>query len=646
MKKVVKARKNGVIIPTALFVAQVVLLLVTFMFASITYNFNMSLGQVEATEFRYLSLGAANELISKLNNEIELNDGVESPPIKDGELQYDAPTKEDPEQFIEQGRVIERWIEPLDDEVGEKVLVVARTYRQSRSNAQEVRLLARFRSNTLARVYNNSLDGDRSTVDPIYYSESSPSGAWEQLPDVTKVIYGTDGALQTFEGETANSIPYISGSPDGSVYVLYAPVLDGWEDRKATMALPPIHGLNLAKLGPLIEFTLTGGLSDVGVVLESVLGLLSPQPTLDIKLGKFALNTIDTGNKMGMTIGDLQPINQVLIEYASEVTIAKGASMLKYDHDSDSWKTLPPLENLVLADDGQFVSETGNYYVQGVAGPPTGFEGGMAFPLYRKGQDAVIRYDDKEGTAEKVNLSTLPVLPAQGETGTPPVPGKDILLLASDQTGAVYAQTGDLEPVDFNYLLDVMLGNLDSISAETLTSSIHKYENGTLTHVPNPPAKFFDKSGNLVEDPYPGSRGPTLGGMVGGETGELTVVNRPTAPGLVDTVYRFRDNEWEVVPSPPNTYYDSTGNEVDDSGLPDRLEIGMGAEGNLILRIPTTKGSDSVFVESENEGEYDILPPVTASDGGYVKFLSQMSAGKKRDGSKKGEFRVYATYLD
>lgn len=641
--RLLNSRKTGVIIPTALFVAMVVLLLVTFLFASIKYNFGMSLGSVEATEFQYISLGAANELISDLNKEIILSGETTAPPLLESELTYKTFTKEKPDRSIVDGRVTERWVEPLDEQ-GEKILVVARTYRQNSGNAQEVKLLARFRPNSLARVYNNSLDGDRDTRDPIYFSESSDSGVWSQLPDVSKVFYGNDGTLQTLDG-FANSIPYISGSPDGSVYVLYAPVIDGWEDKKATLSLPKIQGLDLTKLGPLIEFTLTGGLDDVGVVVESVLGLLNPNPTLDIKLGKFALNTIDTGNKKGLTIGDLQPINQVLIEYASEVTIAKGAAMLKYDHDSNEWQALPPMENLILDDNGNFVAEPGNFYIQGVAGPPAGFEGGMTFPLYRKGQDAIIRYTDEAGSAEKINLSNLTTLPALGETGTPPNPGPDVLLLSSDQTGAVYVQTGDLEPVDFNYLLDIMLGDLDSISAETLTSSIHKYDNGTLTHIPDPPAKFYNQSGSLVEDPYPGARGPTLGGMVGGEAGEVTVVNRPQAPGLVDTVYRFKDGRWSAVPSPPNNYYDSDGNQVEGSGLPKRLEIGMGAEGNLILRIPTVKGSDAVFMETETEGVYDLLPPVSSGDGTYVKFLSQMSAGKKRDGSNKGKFQVNATYL-
>jgi hypothetical protein len=641
-----KNRTNGIIIPTALFVAQIVLLLVTILVASITYNFNMSLGSVEATEFRYVSFAAANELISDLNAEITVSNETTSPPLMKDELTYETYTKDNPDRVVVDGRVTERWVEPLDDQ-GEKVLVVAKTYRQSRGNAQEVKMLARFKTNTLARIYNNSLDGDRDSVDPIYFSDGSDSGAWSQLPNVPRRIYEDDGTL-IVEGGDANSIPYISGSPDGSVYVLYAPVIDGWKDKKATLALPRIQGLDLTKLGPLIDFTLTGGLDDVGIVAESVLGLLSPNPTLDIRLGKFALNTIDTGNKKGLTIGDLQPINQVLIEYADEVTIAKGAAMLKYDHDSNEWQTLPPMENLILDDNGKFVSDPGNYYVQGVAGPPAGFEGGMTFPLYRKGQDAIVRYTDADGSSEKINLSDpgLITIPAKGETGTPPPPGPDVLLLSSDQTGAIYVQTGELEPVDFNYLLDIMLGDLDSISAETLTSSIYKYEDGTVTHIRNPPARFYNKSGQIVdEDYYPNSRGPTLGGMVGGEAGEITVVNRPQGPGLVDTVYRYRDGEWEVVPSPPNNHYDSAGNEVKNSGPPDRLEIGMGSDGHLILRVPTDKGSDAVFVETDTEGEYDMLPPVLSGDGTYVKFLSQMSAGKKRDGSDKGAFHVNATYF-
>jgi hypothetical protein len=577
-------RIRGVIIPTALFVAQIVLLLVTFLVASVSYNLHLSLGSVESTEFRYISFAAANELISDLNWDITVSDQTTAPPLRDGELTYETYTKDDPRRVKVEGRVTESWVEPMDDQ-GEKVVVVAQTYRQSRNNAQVVRMLTRFKTNTNARVYANSLDSDKTSPDPIYYSDGSDSGAWSQLPDIPKVMYGDDGILREVEGEFAGSIPYVSGSPDGSVYALYAPVLDGWKDKKATVFVLPLN------------------------------------------LGDFTLKTITNGSHQGLTIGDLQPIAQVLIDYTSEITIAKGAAMMKYDHDSDAWKALPPTEEVSLVN-GEFVSDPGNFYPQGVSGPPAGFEGGMVGPMYRKGQDAIYRYADEANNWEVIKP-----------------PGQDIMLLAADQTGTTYVQTGDLQTVGIGYLLDILLGNLGNIYANTSTSAMHKYEDGTWTPIPDPPAKFYDKSGNLVDDPYPGARGPTLGGMVGGEAGEITVVNRPKGYGLVDTVYKFKDGAWQVVPSPRNSYYDSSGNEIEESGLPDRLEVGVGSEGEVILRVPTTKGSDSVFIERQIDGEYDVLPPVQGDDGSYVQFLSQMSAGKKRDGSNKGRFRVNATYF-
>ena len=133
--------------------------------------------------------------------------------------------------------------------------------------------------------------------------------------------------------------------------------------------------------------------------------------------------------------------------------------------------------------------------------------------------------------------------------------------------------------------------------------------------------------------------------MVGGEQGEFTVINRPDDPNLVDTIYRYKDGQWEAVPSPPNQYFDDAGNEVTEPGLPSRLEVGMGSKGKLMLRIPSTKGGDAIFEESDTEGEFNLLPAVMSGSGSFVPYLFQMTGGEKRDGSGKGTFHVTATYL-
>lgn len=530
------------------------------------YNFNLSLGSVEATECRYISFAAANELISDLN----------------AGLERDRFTKSSPRRVNVGGHVVESWVEPLDPGF-ETIMVVARTSRIHGGKPEIVRRLSSYREYTLATVFTNVTDKDVSQPDPIYYSELSDSGAWSVLPDVPKMRYTDTGVLQPVPGEVAGSIPYMSGSPDGSLYGLYVPVLDGWQDDPTLIFILPI------------------------------------------RQGELALKTIVTGGEQGLTIGDMQPILQVLIDYASEVTISKGVVPLKYDPKDDSWHALPPVPNVTI-ENGEAKIDAGNFHLNGVGGPPIAWDGGQAAPVYLKGQDAIIR---------------LPKGATSWEAITPPK--GDITLMAADHDGTLYTQTGSLQRVGIDYLLNILLGNLTSIYANTPTSTLSKYEDGKWTKIPDPPARFYDSSGRLVDNPYPGTRGPTLGGMIGGQPGEFVVVNRPNRAGLSDTLYRYADGVWEAIPSPPNTYYDAGGNRVDAGGVPPRLEVGIGADGKLMVRIPSAVGSDAIFMEKD--ANWTLLPPVHTEGGEYVPTLSQMSAGQRKDASGRGMFVVKATYF-
>ncbi|MCA9797140.1 MAG: hypothetical protein KC910_35260, partial [Candidatus Eremiobacteraeota bacterium] len=473
-----KCDNRGIIVPTALFVAMFVLLLSTVLIASVSYNFSLSLGSIEATEFRYLSLGAANELLSDLNSGLELT----------------TYTRDNPRRVTNGGRVVESWVEPIDDDT-KTVLVVAQTFTPGQGKPEVVKRLAIFKEHTLARVYTNVTNTDKDSPDPIYFSELSEAGAWNRLPDLPRARYSDSGVLESKPGEVAGTIPYISGSPDGSLYIVYAPTLDGWDDRPS----------------PAYFF-------GIPVVLP---------------WGDFALNTMVNGGKQGLTVGDLVPVAQVLVGQVDDVTVSKGAVMYKFSHDDGEWTALPPVEEATLVN-GEFAVDTGNYHVQGVAGPPAAYKGGVTVPMYRKGQDSIYEYTDES---------------KQWSIHKPP--GKDIMLLATDQGGTEYVQTGDLRQVGPKYLFDILIANLTQIYPNTRTSALHKLENGQWTPIKDPPARFYDKSGKLVDSPYRGSRGPTLGGMIGGDDGELFVVNRPSRAGLVDTVYKYSGGGWEAVPSPP-----------------------------------------------------------------------------------------------
>lgn len=566
---------GGVVVPTALFVAMIVLLLSTSLIATVSYNFGMSRRSVEETEFRYLSFAAVNEMISDLNN------------LED-QLDPEAFTKNQPRRVLLHGRVTESWVEPIDGST-DRVFVVAKTFRPGQGNPIVVKRLANFKLNTLARAYTNVTDTNKDSPDPIYFSDASNSGAWDRLPDLPRQRYSPSGTIELKQGELAGSIPYVAGSPDGSLYALYAPTLDGWDDQASTAIF---------------------------------LGFIP----MTLPWGDFALNTMVNGTQQGLTVGDMVPVAQVLVGHVKDVTVSKGALMLKYSHDSGQWTALPPVEEATLVN-GKFEVDSGNYHVQGVAGPLAAYDGGLTAPIYRRGQDSIYQYSDESGDWKVL---------------TPP--GTDVMHLAADSVGKTYVQTGDLQPVGIKYLLDILLKNLLDIYPNTSTSALYKQDDEGWAPISNPPARFFDKSGNLVQSSYKGSRGPFLGGMVGGEEGELYVVNRPSSAHLVDTIYKYSNERvWEVVPSPPNKYFDESGLEVELSELPTRLEVGSGSEGELLLRVPNDKGSDGIFVKTKTG--YEMFSSVKSASGAYEKVLSQMSGGRPLDGSGKGTFHVKATYF-
>lgn len=602
--------RGGMIIPTAIFVAMFALLISTMLLANVSYNFGFSLRSLEETEFRYLSLAATNELLSDLN----------------AGLDRDKFTKSHPRRTQHGGWVTESWVEPLPGDTN-NIFATARTYRPGREELhQSVRQLATYREKVLTRVYTNVTDTDKDNPDPTYFNDLKDSGAWNTLPAPPRVRYRDDGTLESRAGETAGTIPYVAGAPDGSLYALYAPTLDGWDDHPSPVVfnLTNLSGINLG-------VALPGVVTALGKVQQSRLDLSGLPSSIGVTLpwGNFALETIVAGGRKGLTVGELAPIPQVLVEGAQDVAVSKGAMFTKYSHDTNQWTPLPPANEAVLVD-GKFQVQPDNYHLQGVAGSPVAYDGGMMAPLFRKGADSIYRYTEKTESWEVL---------------TPP--GQDVLLLGSDQSGNAYVQTGKLQPVGVGYLLDILTDNLTGIYPNTPTTALHQYKDGQWSELPNPPAKFYDANGNLVDRGYP-SKGPSLSGIVGGKEGEFYVVNRPPkSSGLVDTIYKYSDGAWEVVASPPNKQFDSSGTEVEHAGLPKKLEICTGSDGLLIVRVPNDgNGLDAIFVQDEKDkSSYDILKPVRASDGTYEEFFSQMAGGRRQRDNGLGTFYVRATYF-
>lgn len=565
-------RRTGIIVPTALFVAMFVLLLCTLLFSSVSQNLGLSLDSVDTVECRYQSLGAMNELLSDLNRGL-------------------APgtyTKARPRRVDNGGSVSECWVEPLAG--GKNVLVAALTSRAGSSRPETVKSLCTFREFDTGRVYANVVDDTPGVPDPICYSDISGSGDWSQLPPAPRQRYNATGQLEIRPGEFAGTLPYVAGAPDGSVYAMYSPGIDGWDDESSPAWF------------------------DI------------PFPVA-LPWGQLVRQTVAAGNREGKTIGELSVAVQAMVDHLVDVSISKGAMTMKYSQEQGQWTPLPPPEEATVVN-GEIRKQAGNYHLQGISGPPSAYAGGVTCPIYRKGQDLI--YDYREET-QQWNI----IKP----------PGKDLMYLATDDDGTTYVQSGQQRRVFLDYFLRILIADLSNIRAGAESSALHKYEGGQWTEIPDPPSQFFRKTGNLELVDRPDSQGTRLDGMVA-SGGELTVVRRPP-PGhnLVDTIWKYRQGHWEVVPPPPNKHFDpASGTEVSEPGLVSQLELGKGADGNLILRVPSISGPNPIFMQTKG-GDYDLLPPVKVEGGPYKNFLSQSSGGCKRDGSSRGSYVVKATYF-
>lgn len=596
-----------------------VLLICTVLVANVSLNLHLALGAVEATESRYISFAVANQLLSDLGA---------------GNVQVGDYTKSRPNETINEGYTTHSWVEQLNDG---NVLVVAKTFRSGHSKPEVVKRLAVYKDFDLTRVYTNRNDNNPSSPDPVFYSEtSSGSGAWSKLPNFPRQRVKDDGTLDV-RPENGGTLFWVSGDPNGNMYGVYAPALDGWGDVPSPLSIVPI---------------------------------------IAFPWGKITLKTIVAGTSRGMTLGDLTPIAQAMINNLTDFAVTKGTVFMKFDPNANDWKALPPPPEATIQMEGgkrKAVVQSNDFHIKGAGGVFATYEGGALMPVYRQGGDTIYRYTD---ATEKFEVMAPP--------------DEDILLMAADQQGTAFVQTGTIQPVGIAYFLRVLFEDFSAIQPGITGTGLWKREGEEWVKIPDPPAEFYNKAGEIRSQPYNSSRGPTLGGMTGGENGEFYVCNRPfsgnageeiseyidglntalldnvgdgkepdlsTLPmrgrgrsrgssELVDTVYKYTtDGKWELVPSPPNKAIDPvTGKAVDQPGLPDDLEIGQAASGRLIVRESGNGLTpDPIFVQTQG-GSWDMLPPVRTEGGPFEVDLAQISGGRRREGTR-GAYVVKATYF-
>lgn len=579
-----QSRLQGIIIPTALLVAMFVLLISTVLVANVSMNLNMSLGAVEATESRYLSFAASNQMLSDLGA---------------GTVDVNRYTRNSPYESIHEGYTSHTWVEP---QASGAVLVVSKTFRSGQSKAETVKRLATYKDFDLTRVITNANDTNPNTPDPVYYSDGPDSTVWNKLPDFERCRISDAGTVESKPGEKAGTLFWVAGDYRGSLYGIYVPALDGWGDNPS--------GLDIL-------------------------------PWLPFPWGKITLERLVVGTDQGKTIGDLTPVAQVLINNLTDFSVTKGAVMMKYDVEGGQWSTMPPPQEATVVN-GQAVVQEGNFHVKGAGGVPSTYEGGAFMPVFRKGPDTIYHYREQTNDFEVMATPQRPEAP--GAT--------DVLLMAADQQGTPMVQSGQIVRPgileELGYFWRILNFDFSAIQPQVNNPALHIREAGDWKPIDNPPAQFYKKTGELDRVRSYSSRGPLLGGMVGGENGEFFVVNRPWPPDpdLVDTVYKYSsaDNEWQLVPSPPNVAFDPvTGNKIDKPGAPKTMELGQAASGKIILRLTDTGGPDPIFIQTQG-GSYDLLPPVRTEGGPMEKNLAQIAGGRRREGTR-GAYVVRATYF-
>jgi len=569
-----------------MFVAMFVLLLSTMLVANVSMNLNMSLGALESTESRYLSLAAANQLLSDL--------GL-------GTVKVDDYTKAHPLRTAHEGYTTDSWVEPQG---AGTVLVVSKTYRSGQSKPEFVKRLAIYKDYDLTRVITNGNDTNPNTPDPVYYSDGAAAGAWNKLPDFERCRVTDSGTIETRPGEKGGTLFWVAGDYQGSMYGIYVPALDGWGDNPSCLDILPI---------------------------------------LPFQWGKITLERLVSGNEQGKTIGDLTPVAQVLINNLTDFSVTKGAVMMKYDVESGEWSTMPPPPEATVVG-GKAVVQEGNYHVKGAGGVPSTYEGGAFMPVFRKGPDTIYNYKEQTKSFEVMATPPRPEAPGATDVLLMAADQQGVPMVQSGQI----VRPSLLE--ELGYFWRILNFDFSAMQPQVSNPALHiRGEDGQWTKVDDPPAQFYKRTGELAPPGGYSSRGLMLGGMVGGENGEFFVVNRPWPPNgtLADTIYKYNPNnpeKWELVPSPPNVAYDPvTGKKIDKPGVPPTMELGQAANGKIILRLTDTGGPDPIYVQTQG-GSFDLLPPVRTEGGPMEKNLAQIAGGRRREGTR-GAYVVRATYF-
>ena len=202
--------KRAVIIPTAMFVAMVVLLLVTGIAGEAYLNLRFTGLEAERTRLTFLAEGAVNELISGLN---------QNPTA----LSYTAAA---PLTTTTDGVTLRSWSE-VDPAAPHLRRIYSKAYPSNApGQAATYTRVVRTAARATGMIYTNIPD-TVTTPDSVLKKDTS-AASWTLLPPAKRMRYTVAGVLETHPTAYAGTMLFTGADQRSNFYVVYPPALDGW----------------------------------------------------------------------------------------------------------------------------------------------------------------------------------------------------------------------------------------------------------------------------------------------------------------------------------------------------------------------------------------------------------------------------------
>ncbi len=480
---------SGIVIPTALLIAMVVLMTATALMGQTRQNLQFSGQKALETRRLFVAQGAVNEFIDHLNSDPNLLGHTEGSAYSGTwhNLTYHVWREQD----------------SVDPSVHHIIAKVFPTGQEAEVTLCGV--VVQAGPDLSGFVATNVPDLDINTPDPIFFSSSS-SPSWSTLPPVQRIGWDGDGNEVLGNGD-AGTLVFGGGNTSGQLFFVYAPGIDGG---------------------------LVGDWSSLGNEGRSI-----GQTALEFLVGFSAGESNGSWLFTPNTLAALTSTAQLVVEPSglgfwpgNRLLLSQHATVLRYDM-ATGWEQLPPMLNhefdpttaSFLPEEKAWPDGTpaGPFHIYGLAGPMSCDDAFLYVPLYKEGPDMVARFD-----LATRQWSALPPVPDRSGQPTDisyvATTGREVYVQAWP-FGHVKSPTNVL-PLEPPRILRLNEAGTDW---EELAEEV-------------PSSQVVD--GQLIE-----SLGPAmnLGCMAAGNNGALYVSSRESQP---NTIFKYAGGRWVPIAGP------------------------------------------------------------------------------------------------